>query len=115
MAKKKTIEERLIRSMRQAVDIAKGTSKASRAYQLPLTAKDAEIPPAPAFSASQVVAIRTRLKLSQSLFAQALNVSAGTVRSWEQGEKPPQGPSRRLLEIVARSPEVILSTIVART
>jgi transcriptional regulator with XRE-family HTH domain len=61
-----------------------------------------------------VIAIRNNLNLSQTVFAQALNVSPGTVRSWEQGEKPPQGPSRRLLQIAAKSPEILLDAIVVR-
>lgn len=113
MKKKGSIEERLIRSMEQAVKIAEGTMAPSREYDLPLTAKHVSVPPAPEYDAGSVIAIRNSLKLSQAVFAQALNVSAGTVRSWEQGEKPPQGPSRRLLEIAAKSPETILGSIVA--
>lgn len=116
MAKiKESIEERLIRSMEQAVAIAKGAVAPSRAYDLPLSVKEAKVPAAPVYGPKQIIAIRSNLKLSQALFAQALNVSAGTVRSWEQGEKPPQGPSRRLLEIAARSPETILNSVVRRT
>lgn len=116
MAKKKeSIEDRLIRSMGQALEIAKGKMAPSRAYDLPLTAKQAAVAEAPAYGASEVVAIRTKLRLSQTVFAQALNVSPGTVRSWEQGEKPPAGSARRLLQIVDRSPEAILGGIVIVT
>jgi putative transcriptional regulator len=115
MKKRGSIEERLIRSMGQAVEIAEGTAASSREYDLPLmTAKRVSVPPAPEYDAKAVIAIRNKLKLSQTVFAQALNVSAGTVRSWEQGEKPPQGASRRLLEIAAKSPETILGAIVVR-
>ena len=115
MKKKGSIEERLIRSMSQAVDIAEGTTTPSREYDLPLmTAKRVSVPPAPEYDAKSVIAIRNSLNLSQTVFAQALNVSPGTVRSWEQGEKPPQGPSRRLLQIAAKSPEILLDAIVVR-
>ncbi|HET7550586.1 MAG TPA: helix-turn-helix domain-containing protein [Gemmatimonadaceae bacterium] len=115
MKKKGSIEERLIRSMSQAVDIAEGTTAPSREYDLPLmTAKRVSVPPAPVYDAKSVIAIRNNLNLSQTVFAQALNVSPGTVRSWEQGEKPPQGPSRRLLQIAAKSPETLLGAIVIR-
>ena len=109
---KKTIEDRLIRSMRQAVEIARGTAAPDREYDLPLTAKNAKVPAAPSYTKHEVIAIRKKLKLSQAVFAQALNVSPGTVRSWEQGAKPPQGPSRRLLEIASRSPAAILQHVV---
>lgn len=110
---KGTIEERLIRSMNQAVEIAHGALAPSRTYDLPLTVREAKVPAAPAYNSKQIIAIRSKLQLSQALFAQALNVSPGTVRSWEQGAKPPQGPSRRLLEIAARSPETILNTLMS--
>lgn len=115
MAKNKvSIEERLIRSLGQAVAIAKEELAPARAYDLPLTAREAIVPAAPAYDSTDVIAIRSKLKLSQALFAQALNVSPGTVRSWEQGDKPPQGPSRRLLEIAARSPETLLVSVVVK-
>ena len=115
MKKKGFIEERLIRSMGQAVEIAEGIKAPSREYDLPLmTAKRVSVPPAPEYDAKSVIAIRNSLKLSQTVFAQALNVSAGTVRSWEQGDKPPQGASRRLLQIAAKSPETLLGAIVVR-
>jgi DNA-binding transcriptional regulator YiaG len=115
MKKKGSIEERLIRSMGQAVEIAEGTTAPSRDYDVPLlTATRVSVPPAPEYDAKSVIAIRNSLNLSQTVFAQALNVSAGTVRSWEQGEKPPQGPSRRLLQIAAESPESLLDAIVVR-
>jgi len=112
--KKGSIEERLIRSMKQAVEIARGTTPPARSYDLPLTTKDAKVPPAPDYVAAKIAAIRKRLGLSQTLFAQALNVSPGTVRSWEQGEKPPQGPSLRLLEIADHAPQALLGRIIIR-
>lgn len=72
------------------------------------------MPLAAKYDSGSVIAIRNSLKLSQAVFAQALNVSAGTVHGWEQGDKPPQGPSRRLLEIAAKSPETLLGAIVVR-
>lgn len=45
--KKVSVEERLIRSMDQAVEIAEGTTAPSREYVLPLTAKRVPGPPVP--------------------------------------------------------------------
>ncbi len=109
-----TFGEKIIHSLQQAVLIHQGKMEPARSYYLPYTGKQVRVEPAPSYTAREVVAIRKRLELSQSVFAQALNVSLGTVRSWEQGDKPPQGPSRRLLEIATRAPEVILAGIVAR-
>jgi DNA-binding transcriptional regulator YiaG len=53
--------------------------------------------------------LRKRLNVSQQEFAAILNVSVGTVRSWEQGVRTPDGASRRLLEIAEREPEALLN------
>ncbi len=45
--KKASVEERLIRSMGQAVEIAEGTTAPSREYVLPLTAKRIPVPVVP--------------------------------------------------------------------
>lgn len=110
----RTLGERLIHSLQQAVLIHQGKMAPARSYYLPYTGDQVEAAAAPSYAAGDVIAIRKGLELSQAVFAQALNVSVGTVRSWEQGDKPPRGPSRRLLEIATRAPEVILATIVPR-
>jgi DNA-binding transcriptional regulator YiaG len=58
--------------------------------------------------------IRRRLDLSQRDFADLLNVSLGTVRSWEQGLRTPDGAARRLLQIAERQPEVLLEMAADR-
>ncbi|WP_367383072.1 helix-turn-helix domain-containing protein [Stenotrophomonas cyclobalanopsidis] len=47
-------------------------------------------------------ALRTSLALSQPVYAGVLNTSVSTVRSWEQGDKKPSGPSLKLLSRIAR-------------
>jgi DNA-binding transcriptional regulator YiaG len=61
----------------------------------------------PAFSAAEIGTIRRQFGWSQAAFAAALNVSLATVRHWEQGLRVPDGGHARLLQIVARSPEVL--------
>src|SRR5688572_20590213 len=55
-------------------------------------------------SPSRIRAIRDRLELSQSVFSDLLNVSLSTVRAWEQGQRVPQGPSLRLLQLAEHDP-----------
>lgn len=105
-----SIEARLIRSMEQAVAISKGRAKAKQSYALPLTAREVSVAPAPALTKTAIARIRSRLNASQKVFADVLNVSVGTVRSWEQGLRVPEGPSKRLLEVAYRHPEIILAT-----
>lgn len=52
-----------------------------------------------------VTAIRERLNMTQTVFAQALGVPVATIRNWEQGRKQPDPAARSLLTIVAREPE----------
>jgi putative transcriptional regulator len=43
--------------------------------------------------------IREKSKMSQALFALALNVTPTLVSQWERGEKKPSGPSLKLLAL----------------
>lgn len=56
----------------------------------------------PEYSSAQIRALRTSLHLSQPVFAGVLNTSVSTVRSWEQGDKKPSGPSLKLLNLIDR-------------
>ncbi len=51
-------------------------------------------------SAAQIKRLRTRNKASQAVFAAYLNTSPSTVQKWEQGQKRPNGPSLKLLNLV---------------
>ena len=53
------------------------------------------------YSAREIKRIRERNKVSQAVFAAYLNTSISTVQKWESGEKKPNGPSLRLLNLVA--------------
>ena len=44
----------------------------------------------------------------------ALNVSAETVRAWEQGKREPDGAALRLLQITEQHPEWIMETVSIR-
>jgi putative transcriptional regulator len=43
--------------------------------------------------------IRSDARMSQAVFAQALNVGVSLVSQWERGEKKPSGPSLKLLSL----------------
>jgi putative transcriptional regulator len=59
------------------------------------------LPPVKEYTAMQIKRIRTRNKASQAVFAAYLNTSVSTVQKWEQGQKHPNGPSLKLLNLVA--------------
>lgn len=50
--------------------------------------------------------IRSKLQMSQSVFAGLLGVSMRTLQDWEQGRRTPQGPAIALLRIAEQHPEV---------
>lgn len=58
-------------------------------------------PPRP-LSAAQIRAIRTRAKMSQSVFAHHLNVTTGYVSQLERGAKHPTGAALALLNVIQR-------------
>src|SRR5581483_2342059 len=58
------------------------------------------LPPVKNFTAPQIKKLRLRTKTSQAVFAAWLNTSVSTVQKWENGDKHPNGPSLKLLNLV---------------
>lgn len=112
--KKPTFGELLIRSAREAVAIERGEMAPARATRYRITARAAVVAPPPPYDASRIRAVRERMDVSQSVFAQALNVSPETVRAWEQGKRTPEGPTLRLLEVAEHQPGVLLRNVQPR-
>jgi putative transcriptional regulator len=63
---------------------------------------DACLTPVRPMTPAQIRALREREGASQAVFARHLNVTTGLVSQWERGEKRPQGPSLKLLSLVAK-------------
>ncbi len=78
------------------------------------TARTITFSPPPNYDSARIRAIRANLRLSQHLFAAALNVSQRTVQAWEQGGRRPDGPTLRLLEIAEERPETLLDKVAVR-
>lgn len=113
--KKKSVGERIIEGLQEAVAYERGELSGLRVTRIRLTARAARVKPVPRYTGARVARLRARLKLSQPVFAEALNVSAETVRSWEQAKRLPDGAAVRLLQVAERYPEVILENVEART
>lgn len=98
--KKTALGQALISSLNEAVAHERGALK--------LKAIERELaPPAPKFSKNAIRKLRTEiLECTQLEFAALLNVDIGTVRHWEQGLRTPSGSVYRLLEIIAKNPEI---------
>jgi len=101
--KKKTLafnSEELVRSVEDVRDAVTGRRK--------LTLRTTTLPePAPLVGPREVKRLRSRLKMSQPVFAAVLNVPIVTAISWEKGRRQPSGAALRLLEIARRHPEVL--------
>ena len=59
------------------------------------------------FTSNQIIAIRKQMNLSQTVFAKVLNVSASSIRQWEQGKRKPSGSTKVLLELLEKSPHLL--------
>jgi len=82
-------------------DTAKGLHKAGVMDTKTMREFDALcLTPVKNLSAVQIKRLRTRNKVSQAVFAAYLNTSPSTVQKWEQGQKKPNGPSLKLLNLV---------------
>ena len=67
------------------------------------------LPKVRVLTASNIKRIRERNKASQAVFAAYLNTSVSTIQKWERGEKKPNGPSLKLLNLVAEKGIRVLS------
>jgi putative transcriptional regulator len=56
--------------------------------------------PVESLAPDEIRALREREQVSQPVFAQYLNVRKDAVSKWERGEKRPDGPSLKLLNLV---------------
>jgi putative transcriptional regulator len=54
-----------------------------------------------------VKAIRTKLGMTQQVFAARFGFSVNTLRHWEHGRREPEGPTRAYLMVIERAPRVV--------
>lgn len=102
----------LIEALGQALEFKSGADTGATVRIV--TTRRAKAEPAPRYPSARVARLRKHLKLSQPLFAEALNVSSAAVKAWEQGINEPSGAALRLLQIAESYPEVILEGLSAR-
>jgi putative transcriptional regulator len=70
-----------------------------------LTVRTYEAAPQPrSYGPGDVKRVRELLGASQAVFARFLGVNVNTVRSWEQGKRPPQPIARRFLAEIEADP-----------
>ncbi len=62
---------------------------------------------------TDVKALRERLKLSQSEFANIFCISIDTLQNWEQGRRSPRGPAKVLLNVINKDPKSVLKALAS--
>ncbi len=60
---------------------------------------------------TDVVAIRTRLGLSQGEFATRFGFKLDALQNWEQGRRRPDGAARAFLRVIEREPDAVLRAL----
>ena len=74
-----------------------------------LTVRDVELKPPAPMRAKEVVAVRTRMRVSQAAFARILNVSPRTVQAWETDARRPSDAALKLLSVAKEHPEILIN------
>lgn len=92
----KRLFERLVESMQQHGEIARGERSPPREFRV---------------DAIAVKEIRAITHLSQPKFARLLDVDVGTLRNWEQGRREPTGPAKALLRAIKNDPAAVLKAL----
>ena len=94
----KNLFDDLVNSLKEAKAINNGEITASRRFTVvPIDVK----------------AVRAKTGLTQSEFAQMIQISTRTLQNWEQRRRNPTGPAAALLKIVSAAPEVALRSLHA--
>jgi DNA-binding transcriptional regulator YiaG len=67
-----------------------------------LTAKNIKIPQPIKYSSKRISQIRHKLRCSQKIFADIIGVTPDTISRWERGERGPDKPACRFLNVLER-------------
>ncbi len=86
--------DRILKSLEQAVSIAKGEMDKSE-YKINVPEE------------IDVRSIRKKLNMTQTDFAKAFGLSLSSVRHWEQKLRTPEGPTRAYLKIISIEPDMV--------
>ena len=95
---KRKVEGSILASVHKA---AAGLHKAGLVDKATMREFDALcLTPVTPMAPEEIKALREREQVSQPVFASYLNVRKDAVSKWERGEKRPDGPSLKLLNLV---------------
>jgi putative transcriptional regulator len=92
--KKSNVAASIVTGLSQALEHERGTS--------PSRVSTVTVEPVPQYTSSRIRMIRSRLHLTQRIFAAVLGVSQKTVEAWESGKNKPNGPAQRMISLMER-------------
>ena len=90
--------KRIIESMKEALAISRD--------ELPHEMYRVHIP-----ESIDVKAIREKMGLSQSSFANNFGLSVYALRNWEQGKRQPDPAARAYLKVIEKVPDIVTSVL----
>jgi putative transcriptional regulator len=103
-SKRLPVGEQIRKGLEEAIRHAKG--------EIALKTTTFEMPDRPpAVGAEELTKLRLKSGMSQSVFAQVLNVSTKTVQSWEQGQRKPSQAALRLIQVFRQDPSGLLAIV----
>ena len=68
----------------------------------------------PAWNAKDIIRLRKKLEVPQTIFASLLNVSPRTVKNWEEGRNKPTKAALRLLQLIDQDPDIVCGSFGLR-
>ena len=80
---------------------------AQREGKITLRQFEAEQLPVPTISATEIVSVRTKLHMSQPVFASRIRTSIGTLKNWEQAKSKPNAQAALLIRLVDQFPDMV--------
>ena len=90
--------KRIIEGMKEALAISRG--------ELPKNLYKIHIP-----ENIDVKAIREKIGLSQTSFANSFGLSVYSLRNWEQGKRYPDPAARAYLKVIEKAPDIIMKVL----
>jgi putative transcriptional regulator len=100
----------IMHSLRELAD----TVEQGQPLDARFTTRTVTIPEPGRYSPTAVKRLRSRLGMSQAVFAELLGVSRVWVQSWELGTRQPSPLARRLLDTIHRDPASWLSSVYSK-
>ena len=94
------IGQKIIEGLKSAVEIAQGKADPSTYRVHTISVENVD-----------VRAIRRRMGLSQTMFAEQFGFSVSTLRNWEQGKRSPDPAVRAYLRVIEKAPDTVRAAL----